>query len=121
MRDMTRTSETIRGTRHHRCRRWRRRHDGAGPGARKWEPCPGATPVSPKTGTNIPVPALLQGSRVASRASTIACARLRTPSLRNRLDTWLRAVFRSEEHTSELQSLMRISYAVFFLKKKNRT
>src|SRR3546814_9590276 len=28
------------------------------------------------------------------------------------------AVFRSEEHTSELQSLMRISYAVFCLKKK---
>src|SRR3546814_10066259 len=36
---------------------------------------------------------------------------------------WLRAMFdsyegRSEEHTSELQSLMRISYAVFCLKKK---
>src|SRR3546814_10341999 len=30
-------------------------------------------------------------------------------------------VGRSEEHTSELQSLMRISYAVFCLKKKNRT
>src|SRR3546814_1039833 len=30
------------------------------------------------------------------------------------------AVTRSEEHTSELQSLMRISYAVFCLKKKNR-
>src|SRR3546814_9977145 len=28
-------------------------------------------------------------------------------------------VIRSEEHTSELQSLMRISYAVFCLKKKN--
>src|SRR3546814_3393378 len=28
--------------------------------------------------------------------------------------------FRSEEHTSELQSLMRISYAVFCLKKKNQ-
>src|SRR3546814_10310572 len=28
---------------------------------------------------------------------------------------------RSEEHTSELQSLMRISYAVFCLKKKKRT
>src|SRR3546814_3548952 len=28
------------------------------------------------------------------------------------------AFFRSEEHTSELQSLMRISYAVFCLKKK---
>src|SRR3546814_3749898 len=29
-------------------------------------------------------------------------------------------VERSEEHTSELQSLMRISYAVFCLKKKNK-
>src|SRR3546814_10206295 len=38
--------------------------------------------------------------------------------------TWFRVggpaevLFRSEEHTSELQSLMRISYAVFALKKK---
>src|SRR3546814_1296880 len=31
----------------------------------------------------------------------------------------LREDYRSEEHTSELQSLMRISYAVFCLKKKN--
>src|SRR3546814_5171527 len=31
------------------------------------------------------------------------------------------AVARSEEHTSELQSLMRISYAVFCLKKKKKT
>src|SRR3546814_4911510 len=30
------------------------------------------------------------------------------------------AARRSEEHTSELQSLMRISYAVFCLKKKNK-
>src|SRR3546814_2087317 len=29
-------------------------------------------------------------------------------------------LWRSEEHTSELQSLMRISYAVFCLKKKNQ-
>src|SRR3546814_4852503 len=29
--------------------------------------------------------------------------------------------WRSEEHTSELQSLMRISYAVFCLKKKTKT
>src|SRR3546814_3363095 len=51
------------------------------------------------------------------------------------IQPWIKAVFdgqfniptddsplfanRSEEHTSELQSLMRISYAVFFLKKKN--
>src|SRR3546814_1387711 len=35
---------------------------------------------------------------------------------------YLTAVNRSEEHTSELQSLMRISYAVFCLtKKKNQT
>src|SRR3546814_10609321 len=32
----------------------------------------------------------------------------------------LLAAVRSEEHTSELQSLMRISYAVFCLKKKNK-
>src|SRR3546814_10430904 len=32
-----------------------------------------------------------------------------------------RVRLRSEEHTSELQSLMRISYAVFCLKKKNNT
>src|SRR3546814_10538710 len=31
------------------------------------------------------------------------------------------AALRSEEHTSELQSLMRISYAVFCLKKKQKT
>src|SRR3546814_3948237 len=30
------------------------------------------------------------------------------------------SITRSEEHTSELQSLMRISYAVFCLKKKNK-
>src|SRR3546814_6713560 len=30
------------------------------------------------------------------------------------------AIMRSEEHTSELQSLMRISYAVFCLKKKKQ-
>src|SRR3546814_1319399 len=33
-------------------------------------------------------------------------------------DELLRSIPRSEEHTSELQSLMRISYAVFCLKKK---
>src|SRR3546814_9698337 len=32
-----------------------------------------------------------------------------------------RVIGRSEEHTSELQSLMRISYAVFCLKKKKKT
>src|SRR3546814_2885856 len=34
---------------------------------------------------------------------------------------FLNAAGRSEEHTSELQSLMRISYAVFCLQKKNKS
>src|SRR3546814_9797147 len=38
-----------------------------------------------------------------------------------RRDPRMVAARRSEEHTSELQSLMRISYAVFCLKKKNNT
>src|SRR3546814_4457956 len=40
---------------------------------------------------------------------------------RDRNGNGLHIVERSEEHTSELQSLMRISYAVFCLKKKNHT
>src|SRR3546814_4193339 len=43
-------------------------------------------------------------------------ARLADAPAAARLDQGLQ--FRSEEHTSELQSLMRISYAVFCLKKK---
>src|SRR3546814_4083144 len=40
-------------------------------------------------------------------------------TLTNKMAPALRKVYdRSEEHTSELQSLMRISYAVFCLKKK---
>src|SRR3546814_7060458 len=49
-------------------------------------------------------------------ASIAACAQVahvRAPP------HWTPRVRRSEEHTSELQSLMRISYAVFCLKKKN--
>src|SRR3546814_1289702 len=38
-----------------------------------------------------------------------------------RVFTRLEAIQRSEEHTSELQSLMRISYAVFCLKKKKKS
>src|SRR3546814_9033240 len=41
---------------------------------------------------------------------------------RDRMQMNRRSIVRSEEHTSELQSLMRISYAVFCLKKKkNKT
>src|SRR3546814_1781067 len=41
-------------------------------------------------------------------------------SMASASDKEVRAVVRSEEHTSELQSLMRISYAVFCLKKKKK-
>src|SRR3546814_2682402 len=44
----------------------------------------------------------------------------RIPVYRGSLDTIVGMIHRSEEHTSELQSLMRISYAVFCLKKKNK-
>src|SRR3546814_8898839 len=48
-----------------------------------------------------------------------------TPGLTGRLMAYTQRYsyfdLRSEEHTSELQSLMRISYAVFCLKKKNYT
>src|SRR3546814_1381872 len=45
-----------------------------------------------------------------------------TVSVQSRLQTpeQFGNIRRSEEHTSELQSLMRISYAVFCLKKKKR-
>src|SRR3546814_6173477 len=42
----------------------------------------------------------------------------RAPAEHRVLPAGLEALVRSEEHTSELQSLMRISYAVFCLKKK---
>src|SRR3546814_2377555 len=49
------------------------------------------------------------GMRFGDRGRSLLAASLSTSHSR----------WRSEEHTSELQSLMRISYAVFCLKKKN--
>src|SRR3546814_8098510 len=48
-------------------------------------------------------------------AARVRAVRARCP------DPWIGVDARSEEHTSELQSLMRISYAVFCLKKKKTT
>src|SRR3546814_4979995 len=53
-------------------------------------------------------------SCAARKALPRACI---TPGRRS---SWKPASARSEEHTSELQSLMRISYAVFCLKKKTK-
>src|SRR3546814_4252721 len=51
-------------------------------------------------------------------ASSVFGGPIPTPNLQRLADAGLRYNRRSEEHTSELQSLMRISYAVFYLKKK---
>src|SRR3546814_7731283 len=53
----------------------------------------------------------------ALRCLCDGCVRYRAP--RRGVDA-RRCQIRSEEHTSELQSLMRISYAVFCLKKKKK-
>src|SRR3546814_8466015 len=55
-----------------------------------------------------------QGADAAPRAA------IRAAHLKKALEAHFRESGRSEEHTSELQSLMRISYAVFCLKKKNK-
>src|SRR3546814_7526439 len=54
----------------------------------------------------------------AAKAAQPAWAGLPIEERRGKLLVLADAVRRSEEHTSELQSLMRISYAVFCLKKK---
>src|SRR3546814_1693576 len=65
---------------------------------------------------------LLEMSAEATRDPQIAAALDHfDATLRAAIVDWLtRSPERSEEHTSELQSLMRNSYAVFCLKKKNK-
>src|SRR3546814_9229834 len=64
-------------------------------------------------------------SRPCWSASAITVGALFTPSATMFIPAMISSIgrplpsSRSEEHTSELQSLMRISYAVFCLKKKN--
>src|SRR3546814_6991861 len=54
--------------------------------------------------------------RLTDASVTLSMLRTSVPSM-----TYSSFAERSEEHTSELQSLMRISYAVFCLKKKKKT
>src|SRR3546814_1089616 len=61
----------------------------------------------------IPSKALLHASELYEEAASGALEKFGVKISGAALD-------RSEEHTSELQSLMRISYAVFCLKKKNK-
>src|SRR3546814_1782550 len=81
-------------------------------------------PRSTRTDTLFPYTTLFRSGFRAARFHRARRARSRgrngrggaAPDRSRRGDWWRRS--RSEEHTSELQSLMRISYAVFCLKKK---
>src|SRR3546814_2354457 len=89
-------------------------------------PAPAAAAAPPKRAiaglVGILIAAMMAG--LNNRVGALALADVRG-ALGFGLDdaSWLTTVYsageRSEEHTSELQSLMRISYAVFCLKKKN--
>src|SRR3546814_9726817 len=74
------------------------------------------------SGRDQPLPVDVTGFRPL--LSTIADGEPASPADGLRADEGLLLIMdggtRSEEHTSELQSLMRISYAVFCLKKKNK-
>src|SRR3546814_9090092 len=61
-----------------------------------------------------------RGNRLASEAAIQALFERLGVGAEEFQSAWKSFEVRSEEHTSELQSLMRISYAVFCLKKKTR-
>src|SRR3546814_6909822 len=74
---------------------------------------PFCTKCGALTGTSRASPGIRRTASPLARKPSSHC-RLRCPP------RWKHSLWcRSEEHTSELQSLMRISYAVFCLKKKN--
>src|SRR3546814_1587653 len=64
----------------------------------------------------VPVPAEMAGENGLGEAN-----RVRVSIFMSVFDVHVNRTPRSEEHTSELQSLMRISYAVFCLKKKKNS
>src|SRR3546814_9710364 len=73
------------------------------------------------TSLHFPVQAMMrQGGRGCNAARTRALPVNPTPPPRQYSRPPTRPDRRSEEHTSELQSLMRISYAGFCLKKKKK-
>src|SRR3546814_1397224 len=83
-------------------------------------------PRSTRTDTLFPYTTLFRSPRAQPRKECAADAEpgeqadeQAAPVVVHRLRRRTTTGARSEEHTSELQSLMRISYAVFCLKKKN--
>src|SRR3546814_2915649 len=81
-------------------------------------------PRSTRTDTLFPYTTLFRSFKAAALARTLAvglmAATLVAAPSQPAIAQAVQNANRSEEHTSELQSLMRISYAVFCLKKKNR-
>src|SRR3546814_2736712 len=76
---------------------------------------------SPVPGYRQPSTFARGSARLTSNSTAPGLANARTPSAPSSTKrSWATASTRSEEHTSELQSLMRISYAVFCLKKKTQ-
>src|SRR3546814_3174902 len=76
-------------------------------------------PRSTRTDTLFPYTTLFRSGRAAGFGGAgFRPRRHPSPGAVGRLGHALRRCLRSEEHTSELQSLMRISYAVFCLKTK---
>src|SRR3546814_5548066 len=76
-------------------------------------------PRSTRTDTLFPYTTLFRSSGSA-KGSWPSTSNVGDPAIPVSAADWESSMTRSEEHTSELQSLMRISYAVFCLKKKNR-
>src|SRR3546814_2444148 len=66
------------------------------------------------------LPGIDRDHHVGAAVTAVAFDRDLRRVVAERLQRLAGFVVRSEEHTSELQSLMRISYAVFCLKKKNK-
>src|SRR3546814_9789899 len=62
----------------------------------------------------------VSGDDIREGLTAIISIKLGEPQFEGQTKTKLGNTERSEEHTSELQSLMRISYAVFCLKKKKQ-
>src|SRR3546814_10275707 len=75
-------------------------------------------PRSTRTDTLFPYTTLFRSGRWRQGRRGASCFGIADGTVRDRDAGSGRVVLRSEEHTSELQSLMRISYAVFCLKKK---
>src|SRR3546814_3123361 len=79
-----------------------------------------ALPISVLSGESASTAAAQIAANTMATMATIHATRRERTAATNLSRSQLSAS-RSEEHTSELQSLMRISYAVFCLKKKNNT